>query len=347
MILHKKLNYHSVLSFYQNLQTALGSLVQYSQRNILRLPVLTFVLLIFCCAATNHAQSTATESAKKKTNASVIKLWPGTPPGPKMAVRPEKDFTKDSDKLIAGRRIIKLGNVSSPEIHVFHPPEAKRNGSAVVICPGGGFHILAWDLEGTEVASWLNSLGITAIVLKYRVPTASQKPAWKSPTQDAQRAISLTRSKAKDWKINPDKVGILGFSAGGVTAVRTSLATVRHYAKIDPIDGFSCKPSCSILIYPGGVANQKLTGPLDDIKVTAQSPPAFLAHAFDDLLAVQNSLTYLNELKKAGVASELHVFDTGGHGFGLREVPHQPVTCWTKLCEIWLARNGWLTSVAK
>ncbi len=303
-------------------------------------------LTVLCSSTIVSAQTTSktdpSSSPTKLVNATVLKLWPGTPPGPAMTVGAEQDFTKDSDKLIAGRRIIKLGNVSSPEVHVFLPPEEKRNGSAIVICPGGGFHILAWDLEGTEVASWLNSIGITAIVLKYRVPTNSHKPAWKSPTQDAQRAISLTRSHAKEWKVDSEKVGILGFSAGGVTAVRASLSPTRHYAKIDAIDEYSCKPNCSVLIYPGGVANQEKTGPLDDIKVTAKSPPAFLVHAFDDFLAVQNSLIYLAELKEVGVPSELHVFDSGGHGFGLREVPDQPITRWTKHCETWLARNGWM-----
>ena len=156
----------------------------------------------------------------------VMRLWTGEPPGPKHVVQgPEQDMTKPTDKLIAGRPIIKLGNVATPEMHVFlpHPlPSGQdvRGGSipAVVICPGGGFSILAWDLEGTEVAQWLNSIGVAGIVLKYRVPTRDIQPRWLLPVQDTQRALSLVRSRAIQWGLDPQRLGVLGFSAGGNTA---------------------------------------------------------------------------------------------------------------------------------
>ena len=153
----------------------------------------------------------------------VLNVWPATPPGDTVTLPPETDLTKDSDKLIAGRRIIKLGNVTTPQLAVYRPAPEKANGTSVIICPGGGFNILAYDLEGTEVAAWLNSLGITGIILKYRVPSRDPKQAWLAPVQDAQRAVSLVRAHAAEWGLDPQRVGILGFSAGGTTAAYTSL----------------------------------------------------------------------------------------------------------------------------
>ena len=164
-------------------------------------------------------------AASSSTAEEIIKIWPNHPPGEPLDVGAEEDITKPTDRLIAGRRIIKLKNVAEPEAHVYLAPEEKRNGSAVVICPGGGFNILAWDLEGTEVAEWLNTLGVSAIVLKYRVPTSQRTEKWKAPVQDAQRTISLVRHHAKEWGIDREKIGVLGFSAGGHTAARAAIMT--------------------------------------------------------------------------------------------------------------------------
>ncbi len=271
----------------------------------------------------------------------VIKLWPGTPPGPAREVGEEEYITKPEDRLIAGRRIIKLANVAMPEAHVYLPPKDKRSGSAVVVCPGGGFHILAWDLEGTEVAEWLNSIGVTAIVLKYRVPTGSVDPKWLQPVQDAQRTLSIVRSRAADWGLKTDQIGILGFSAGGHTAGRTALTTERLYEPVDEADRQPFLPDAAMLIYPAYFANKEETKLAEDLKVTKDSPKMFMVHAFDDPITVQSSLLLTSALKKAGVASELHVYDTGGHGYGLRPVDGQPVTMWPKRCDDWLKRNGW------
>ncbi len=271
----------------------------------------------------------------------VIKLWPGTPPGPAREVGEEEDITKPEDRLIAGRRIIKLANVAMPEAHVYLPPKDKRSGSAVVVCPGGGFHILAWDLEGTEVAEWLTSIGVTAIVLKYRVPTGSVDPKWLQPVQDAQRTLSIVRSRAADWGLKTDQIGILGFSAGGHTAGRTALTTERLYEPVDEADRQPFLPDAAILIYPAYFANKEETKLAEDLKVTKDSPKMFMVHAFDDPITVQSSLLLTSALKKAGVASELHVYDTGGHGYGLRPVDGQPVTMWPKRCDDWLKRNAW------
>jgi acetyl esterase/lipase len=271
----------------------------------------------------------------------VIKLWPGTPPGPAREVGEEEDITKPEDRLIAGRRIIKLANVAMPEAHVYLPPKDKRSGSAVVVCPGGGFHILAWDLEGTEVAEWLTSIGVTAIVLKYRVPTGSVDPKWLQPVQDAQRTLSIVRSLAADWGLKTDQIGILGFSAGGHTAGRTALTTERLYEPVDEADRQPFLPDAAMLIYPAYFANKEETKLAEDLKVTKDSPKMFMVHAFDDPITVQSSLLLTSALKKAGVASELHVYDTGGHGYGLRPVDGQPVTMWPKRCDDWLKRNAW------
>ncbi|MFN6049240.1 MAG: alpha/beta hydrolase, partial [Planctomycetia bacterium] len=166
-----------------------------------------------------------------------MNIWPAKAPGENKELPPEADITKDTDKLIAGRRIIKLGNVSTPQIAVYRPEKSKDTGASVVICPGGGHNILAYDLEGTEVAEWLNTVGVTGIVLKYRVPARDTNKRWIGAVQDAQRAVSLVRSKAAEWKLDPNRIGICGFSAGGETAGLTSLfLDERQYSPMDNVD---------------------------------------------------------------------------------------------------------------
>jgi len=276
--------------------------------------------------------------------AAVIKLWPGEPPAPKHQVNgPEQDITKPADKLIAGRRIIKLANVTVPEMHVLLPAKESRNGAAVVICPGGGFNILAWDLEGTEVAEWLNSLGVVGIVLKYRVPTRGAQPRWLPPVQDAQRAISLARTRAADWGIDPQRIGVLGFSAGGNTAAVAAVKNgAREYADIDDADKLSCRPDFAVLIYPAGLFDDKQQELRAEVQVTKQMPPIFMAQAYDDHVPVQNCLALAMALKKAGVPCELHIYDRGGHGYGLRPQSDLPVTTWPERCQQWMKVRGLL-----
>lgn len=277
------------------------------------------------------------------TPQATLNLWPGKPPGETRELPPEADQTKDSDKLIAGKRIIKLGNVSIPQIAVFRPAKEKDTGASVIICPGGGHHILAYDLEGTEVADWLNSIGVTGIVLKYRVPARDKEKRWGAAVADAQRAVSLVRSKAAEWNLDPKRIGICGFSAGGETAGLTSLfLDKRQYAALDDADKVSCRPDFSILVYPAGFDTKGQAQLRDSIQVTKEAPPMFLVHAFDDPVTANNSLALAVELKKAGVAAELHLYDTGGHGYGLRPVTDKPITSWPKRCEEWMARRGLL-----
>lgn len=272
--------------------------------------------------------------------AEVVPLWKGDPPGVQLDVGPEVDLTKPTDRLIAGRKIIKLQNVARPELHYFPAPQASATGACVVVCPGGGFNILAWDLEGTEVAEWFNSIGVSAAVLKYRVPTGNLDPRWQAPVQDAQRAISLVRHRAQQWNLNRDQIGILGFSAGGHTATRASLMS-RQYTAADEVDEESARPDATMLIYPAWLVDDDGTL-LEDIAVNSEAPNMFIVHAFDDRVSPISSLALMTALKKHNVPSELHVFESGGHGYGLRAVPGQPVTRWPALCEDWLRSLEWL-----
>ncbi len=271
----------------------------------------------------------------------VINLWNGDIPGPpSMTQGEERDLTKPEDKLIAGSRIIKLGHVSQPQVHVYLPALEKANGGGVVICPGGGFSILAWDLEGTEVANWLNDLGYAAIVLKYRVPTSAHGVPgnWQGPVMDAQRALSITRTHAEQWNLKANNIGILGFSAGGQTA---ALAAVkkgqRLYEPTDQTDAVSCSADFAILIYPAWIAENDGTLKADYV-VDKTTPPMLFVHAADDRVSCLSSVALFTALKKAGVSSELHIFATGGHGYGLRETD-LPVTRWTSQAEAWLKQR--------
>jgi len=277
----------------------------------------------------------------------ILDLWPGQAPGEVKANGPEKDTSKPGEGLVAGKPLIRLGNVTKAQIHVFLPPKEKANGTGVVICPGGGFSILAWDLEGTEVAEWLNSLGVAAVVLKYRVPTSGLENKWLTPVMDGQRALGLVRSHAAEWNINPARVGVLGFSAGGHVATRLALDfTERRYPAVDTADQLPLRPDFAVLVYSAYAYDEKAGRLREDVTVPKNAPPLFFVHAFDDPIPVQNSLLLAAEAKKSGVPAEVHVYDTGGHGYGLRPQPDKPVTTWPARCAEWMARNGWLQPAA-
>ncbi|MBL9131801.1 MAG: alpha/beta hydrolase [Verrucomicrobiaceae bacterium] len=277
----------------------------------------------------------------------IVDLWPSTPPGPAAKTEgAERDLTKPDDKLIAGRKIIKLGHVSAPQMHVYLPAKDNANGGAVLVCPGGGFTILAWDLEGTEVAEWLNRIGFAAIVVKYRVPTREHGDTLNDqgnaplktagPVMDAQRALSLTRANAASWGIDPKRVGILGFSAGGETAgVTAILGETRLYPKLDAADGQSCAPNFALPIYPAGFLDKETGGLKSYLKISKDTPPMFLVMAQDDRVDSLNCTVLYTALTHAKVPAELHLFPTGGHGYGLRTTS-EPVTRWHELAAVWL-----------
>ena len=268
----------------------------------------------------------------------IIELWPGTAPGEKGVIGNEVDTTKPDSELIAGKRVIRLGNVSKPTIAIYRPTKQNDTGAAVLVCPGGGYHILAMDLEGTEVCEWLNSIGVTGVLLKYRVPKRKDDEGHNAPLQDAQRAIGLIRQHAGEWGIDPKRIGALGFSAGGhLVAALSSNYEQRKYEKIDEADSLSCKLDFSVLIYPGALLEFRQSEKLaPELKPRATTPPTFIAMAADDPVRVENALAYGLELKKAKVPVELHVYDKGGHGYGLRQRKDLPVTSWPDRLEDWM-----------
>ena len=266
----------------------------------------------------------------------VIDLWPGAAPGESATpTPPEKDMPLQKE----ARPVRRVANVSKPTLTVFAPPADKASGAAVVIAPGGGYNILAWDLEGEEVAAWLNTVGVTAFVLKYRVPRRAEDAKDAAPKValiDAQRAVRLVRSRAKEFNVDAAKVGMLGFSAGGnLTALTCTNYDVPEYAAVDAADEVSSRPDFAVLVYPAYLVESKTGLLLPSVKVTAKTPPTFLAHAFDDPVTPVNSLQYALELKRFKVPCELHLYSAGGHGYGLR--PAGPATTWPKRCEEWLA----------
>ena len=268
-------------------------------------------------------------------------LWPDKAPGETGEVG--KETTTETD------HIKRITNISQPALAVFRPAKDKDNGAAVVIAPGGGYSILAWDLEGEEVAQWLNSIGVTGVVLKYRVPRRSGTPNDAAPPQaqmDAQRAISLVRSKAKEWNLDPKRIGMLGFSAGGhLTAWTSTNFDKRSYEPVDDLDKEICRPDFTILIYPAYLVTKDMGGLKPDIRVNKDTPRMFIAMAGDDPVHVENAVEMYRALKKAGVPADLHVYASGGHGFGLRP-SGKPCSTWPRSCAEWLKDQGILKAAA-
>ena len=265
-----------------------------------------------------------------------IALWPDAAPGAPANLPAEADTTTAKDNLIAGRPLIRLGNVSSPTLTLY-TPKGKNTGAAVVVFPGGGYRILAIDLEGTEICDWLNSAGITCVLLKYRVPDTGPYPKSPAALQDAQRALGLVRAHAAEWKIDPKRIGVLGFSAGAhLAAALSTHYDQRLYGAIDAADKLSCRPDFAVIIYPGYLAlADKNFAPNPDINPTAQTPPQFIVQAEDDPVHVENAVIYFMALKNAKVPAELHIYAEGGHGYGLRK-NGLPVHYWPGLVEAWL-----------
>jgi len=275
----------------------------------------------------------------------VISLWPGKAPGEKVGLGEEKDTTKNSDDLVGGRRLIRLGNVSQPSITVYSPPADKDTKAAVMVCPGGGYHILAMDLEGTEVCEWLNSIGVTGILLKYRVPKREGQEKHAAALQDAQRAMGLARMNAKALGIDPQRVGVLGFSAGGHLAAALSCNyQERTYPKLDDADAQSCRPDFTLLIYPAYLTVAEEGDKISpELTITSNTPPAFIVMAQNDPVRVENVLFYSTALQKAKVPFELHVYPVGGHGYGLRPSKDQ-ITTWPQRAAAWMSGRGLLSA---
>lgn len=328
--------------------------------------VLVSLLLLSFAAAGAQKQPSVWQPSPGHTE---VPIWPGTPPDGQPVAGPEA--LSISDKPVAGHPWFYVSNVTRPTMTIYSPT-VKNTGAAVVVFPGGGYHILAIDLEGTEVCDWLTSKGITCVLLKYRVtdigdyPKSGPYPESPMALEDAQRTLGLVRLHATEWHIDPHKVGVLGFSAGGhlVAAIITHFEK-RSYPEIDAADRESCRPDFAVPVYPGHLTmtaaesdaqrgarkfvvqgadrlseSEKSLSLNPEVPVTSQTPPTLIVQAEDDPLdSVNNSIVYYIALKNAGVPAEIHLYAHGKHAFGLRRT-NLPITAWPELVETWLRTIG-------
>ena len=275
----------------------------------------------------------------------VIDLWPGKPPGELPVRGAEKTFIHTSP--LYGTNSL-ITNVTKPTLTVYLPPRDRNTGTAMVICPGGGYWDLYWVLEGEQVAAWLNSQGMAGIILKYRGPRPPDVPESETPVGpqlDAQRAVSTVRSRAEEWGINPRRIGIIGFSAGGHLALATATGFARRtYEPIDSIDQVSCRPDFAVLCYGGYLKARDRDEIWPGLHIPPDTPPVMLVHASDDTMSRsdQSVIAYL-ALSRAGIPVEMHIYATGEHDFGVRQDDRLP-SSWPQLCVSWLRSRGLLES---
>ncbi|MGE5406297.1 MAG: alpha/beta hydrolase [Methanosarcina sp.] len=254
----------------------------------------------------------------------VIYLWPGKVPG---------ETSEKKEPVAAPSRndnVYRISEVTNPSLEVFQASSVSSNG-AVIVCPGGGYSILAYDKEGTEIATWLNKLGYTAFVLQYRVPQKKE-----GALQDIQRAIRLVRNDSKKWNIDPEKIGVIGFSAGGSLCARAgTMFSQRTYAAVDKADSLSCRPSFAMLIYPAYLDQGPDLSLTPELKMSPEIPPMFLFQTADDTFA-NSSLVMAGALRKQKIPVEIHLLPKGGHGYGLRPGIDAAET-WPALAGKWLS----------
>ena len=284
----------------------------------------------------------------------VVEIWPGKPPDEPGSIGPERvrmSPALDRKQVEVTEPTRMITDVTKPTITIYRPPREKETGTAVLICPGGGYWNLYWQLEGEEVAEWLNSIGVTGVILKYRVPRRHGEPEKepaRRPLQDAQRAVSLVRSRAKEWGIHPERIGIVGFSAGGHLAIATATSfEKRTYEPVDDVDKISCRPDFAIPVYSGYLKAKDKDELSAGIRVPTDTPPVFLVHGGEDIISPpENSVLMYLALKKAGVSAELHVYAGSAHDFGVRKNDHL-CSAWTESCAEWLRNLGFLELKAK
>ena len=277
----------------------------------------------------------------------VVPLWPGAAAGDAGIPR-EEHFRElkvnGKDYEVGGKPTKWKTDVSKPTLTIYRPEKSKETGVSMLIAPGGGYHNLGWDVEGEEVADWLASIGITGIILKYRCP---RRPGDETgvpplgPLKDAQRAVSLVRSRAAEWGLDPKKIGMVGFSAGGhLSGATATNHETRAYEPVEDVDKVSCRLDFAVMLYSGYFRHKDALSPT--IKTPANIPPLFIAHATDDAISDSlHSITMYEAMKKAGAPVELHIYATGGHGWGVRKVGH-PCETWTDSCVAWLKKGGFL-----
>lgn len=262
-------------------------------------------------------------------------LWPGGAPEPSHVTGPEGDITAAEHHMVAGKPSFRLTNVDKPNLAVYSPAKDKNTGAAALVFPGGGYVRLSMELEGTEVCQWLNSIGMTCVLVKYRVPEEKHFPESTEDLEDAQQAMRLTRIHAKDWGIDPGRIGVIGFSAGAHLAV--VLSTHPDFqGKNVPASTTDARPNFQMVMYPGYTSLPDGKVP-ESVMPTASVPPTFLVQAENDYTArVESSIFYFMALKNAKVPAEMHIYAEGGHGFGLRPTDAPVATKWPRLAEEWL-----------
>ncbi|MFO1065777.1 MAG: alpha/beta hydrolase [Pirellulales bacterium] len=265
----------------------------------------------------------------------LLNVWPRNAPGETSRLVGEKAPAVAGENPPSTRII----NITSPTLSVHIP--AHPTGTGVVILPGGGFSKVVTDKEGTEAAAWLNELGITAFVLSYRTKASASDNGWARPLQDAQRAVSLVRSQAATLHLKPDRIGILGFSAGGQVAARLLCERdKRSYEAVDEVDQVSMRPDFALLIYPWNLYDEKAGQLIEELKIPADSPPAFLVHTDDDRSSSLGTVLFYAGLKKLKIPAELHVYGNGGHGYGLRDITGSRISTWPDHAASWLKNHG-------
>jgi acetyl esterase/lipase len=308
-----------------------------------RLTAFASLLALFCVSVVVGADSPQ-----------VVELWPGKAPDEPGTigaeyVRMSKPESRKQTEVTEPTRLIT--NVTKPTMTIYRPAKEKDTGSAMLICPGGGYWNLYWQVEGEEVAAWLNAVGITGIILKYRVPRRPEEvktdPA-RRPLQDAQRAVRLVRSKAKEWNIDPNRIGIVGFSAGGHLAIATATSFEKQtYAPIDDVDKLSCRPDFAIPVYSGYLKPKDKDELSPGLSVPKNTPPVLLIHGGDDIVSPpEHSVIMYLALKRAGIPTELHIYSGTTHGFGARSGDF-PYAAWREACTRWLHHQGLLKSHAR
>ena len=306
------------------------------------LPRMAVLVCLTTLVGTNLAGFAGFAAAREPDE--VIDIWPGRAPGESSRATGEALPRRANEDPPATR----VRGITRPQLHVFKPSVATRNGAAVLIFPGGAYNYVVTDKEGSEAADWLNGLGVTAFVVHYRTKTAGDSsqhdatlPPWSErPLQDGQRALSVVRRQAARWRLAPDRIGVLGFSAGGqAAALVTTRFDHRAYEPLDDTDDTSCRPDFSMLIYPWRLIDES-TGSLDECLILSKNtPPTFFVHAHNDSATPLASVLMYVALKRHRVSAELHIYATGGHGYGMRPVPKSNVDTWPSRAADWLRQQ--------
>jgi len=308
----------------------------------------------FTSAAAGFVSFIVAWSAAAAAEPLVVEIWPGKVPDESGNIGAERfrmSPALDRKQVEVTEPTRMITDVTKPTLTIYRPPKEKDTGTAMLICPGGGYWNLYWELEGEEVATWLNSIDVTGIILKYRVPRRPDEPKGepaRRPLADAQRAVSLVRSRAAEWGIHPERIGIVGFSAGGHLAMAAATSfDKRTYEPIDDIDKISCRPDFAIPVYSGYLKAKDKDELAPGLRIPTGTPPVFLAHGGDDIISPpEHSVLMYLALKRAGVPAELHIYATATHGFGIRQSDH-PYSTWTESCANWLRHQGFLRRRAK